>query len=214
MKHFRLIGFFSLFFLCFGVCSSCGGDLFQTGGPNVFHESNSLENDFGVPILWDHYPIVVDIDSRYLTPEQINIVIFCINQWNTTAEGEILSYRITNNLSGDFDDVYITSGSLNSFPDANGHSHKYLGLTTRRFKCDALGQAVRMQHALVQLEEKMFIYNWRVVVLHELGHVLGLNHDQTTQESVMWPYALDSLGTIMPEDVIYIRSLLHPGIRR
>lgn len=62
----------------------------------------------------------------------------------------------------------------------------------------------RNHYAIVTFDVAAPFWGATLIFEHELGHALGLTHDDW-QPSIMWPYALESGGRILHEDLRYVQ---------
>lgn len=184
-----------LFFCLFLLTSGCSRDLFLNTRSNV------LENYYGNPILWKEYPILVTIDSS-LSLEERNTIINAINRWNLIAENEIFIYDFGPNSVGI--GVWITNCSL----EISEFGTQTLGRINRFFDLDLSGQPIHINYANICILENLNSNYWNVVIFHELGHALSLNHDLNSN-SVMYLYAIHEEQIIEEQDVLFVRNLIN-----
>lgn len=187
--------FRQLFFCLLLLISGCSRDLF------LDTRSNVLENCYGNPILWKEYPVLVTIDSS-LSLEEKNNIINSINRWNLIAEDEIFIYQFGTNSIGN--GVWITNCNLEIAEDGT----RILGRINRFFDLDLSGQPIAIKFANICILENLNSDYRDVVIFHELGHALSLNHDLNLN-SIMYLYAIHEEQTIEEQDVLFIRSLIN-----
>lgn len=155
----------------------------------------------------DVLPIAVNVD-RDMTLLARNEIAHAIQTWNEAVGMEIFRYVDfdiqTMIMAGDPDipgygkvNVYRTE--LGRLPNGD----YVLGLTTR---FGITRSSYHMQSALVRLDDDLSFGQFYPVMLHELGHVLGLTHDATTN-SIMYHRCLESEGLIEEDDAQWIRGM-------
>lgn len=191
------------------IVSGCSQTISNGQLGNTQHGSSREEpshHQTGVS-TWDSsaFPILVKIDEGF-TPEQQEILISSLSVWNQQAETEIFRWEIADIENYIFygmvcepqnGQVYVFQTQLGE----NEAGQPLLGLTTRFFSDD---RSTRIKSAMVEIDLDLATINYFFVTLHEFGHVLGLTHDSDFI-SIMYPYALDSIGVITPEDITYVK---------
>jgi len=187
--------FRQLFFCLLLLISGCSRDLFLNT------QSNVLENCYGNSILWKEYPVLVTIDSS-LSLEEKNNIINSINRWNLIAENEIFTYQFAPNSVGS--GVWITNCNLEISEDGT----RILGRINRFFDLDLNGQPTHIKFANICILENLNSDYWNVVIFHELGHALSLNHDLNSN-SVMYLYAIHEEQIIEEQDILFVRNLIN-----
>jgi len=200
-KNFLL--FAVLLFILFGCISSRPPICEQTSS-HIRPQTNVAENILGQEILWrqEDFPILVTI-SPNMREIRKQVVFEAIDTWNTEVGIEVFTYVI-----GPFNPnegiVNITEEDLGP-PDICGN--QILGITTRYFNTNLLGYKTSMKRAEVKLHTG--VSNRRVLgtAIHELGHVLGLNHDVDVN-SIMYPYSLPNRGVITEEDINFVKRMI------
>lgn len=156
----------------------------------------------------DVLPIAVNVD-RDMTLLARNEIAQAIRVWNDAAGMELFRY-----VDFDIQTVIVAGvpdipgyGKVNVFRTELGrlpNGDYILGLTTR---FGVTTQSRHMQSALVRLDDDLSFGQFYPVMLHELGHVLGLEHALTT-DSIMYHHCLESNGLIEEEDVELIQDML------
>ena len=187
--------FRQLFFRLFLLISGCSRDLVLNTRSNV------LENCYGNPILWKEYPVLVTIDSS-LSLEEKNNIINSINSWNLIAENEIFIYDFGPNSVGT--GVWISNCNL----EISESGTQTLGRINRFFDLDLSGQPIHIKYANICILDNLDSNYWNVVIFHELGHALSLNHDLNSN-SVMYLYAIHEEQIIEEQDILFVRNLIN-----
>lgn len=157
--------------------------------------------------IWENatFPLVVQIDVSMNQAFQAD-VIEAVNQWNEAIGTVVFEYEKI-----DIQD-HIIEGQIQRPADgtillysmelgrvANGEL--VLGLTQRFYRGGYMSSCV------VWLDDDLLLEETYGVMLHELGHVLGLGHDDD-QASIMHLHPLMGSGDIMPDDVLYVQDQL------
>lgn len=144
-----------------------------------------------------NFPLHVVMDES-LTPMQVEAVRLAVRRWNVAVGARV------------FRDPVVVSWTHEAL---NGHLAGYVGVTSRHIPGGHLGQAHwtvyrhtpdRMRHVLVVLNPDLSQAVTHNVVVHELGHALGLAHDEDPS-SVMYVQSSDKARIISDEDLEYVR---------
>ena len=183
----------------------CFGCL-QTHQPSISYRGNYLRNRYGNIVLWRRYPILIRIDSN-LSDYQIDATTAAIDRWNRVANTEIFRYdnleSNNENISQEnISTVWIGECQLGR----NSENQQFLGFTNRTFLLDSYGEPIRINFGSICIWNQLNDDEWYPVITHELGHILGLNHDTDTQ-SIMYPDPVTASGIIVTEDREYVRII-------
>lgn len=149
------------------------------------------------------FPLVflVDVDFKQTYRDEIRNAV---QTWNDSVGIQILEYQ-------EFDvETVIIEGEMVEPP--LGHIYVYsreLGRT--RTGDTTLGLAERiykrgwMQSGIISLDEDLGLADAYPVMLHEIGHILGLSHSSEIT-SIMYAHPTMTSGDIREEDIEYILS--------
>lgn len=168
----------------------------------AFHTSRSAASTALSPSMWpmNAFPLNLKISSSFDNNESQAIQDMA-NQWSASVNDEIQFFDTTATTSEK------NTTNINAFNDGTLGVYK-LAQWPSEFPASALavtqifgtkknsGQYIQIDHAdiLVNYENFSFStdygfgYDLQTVVLHEMGHFLGLYHDTSSvQESIMYP---------------------------
>ena len=178
----------------------------QTHQPSISYNGNYLRNKYGNIVYWRRYPVIIRIDSN-LSDYQIESTMAAVDRWNRIANTQVFSYSIieennSNDSQQTTSSVWIGECQLGR----NSEQQQLLGFTNRTFLVDSYGEPIRINSGSICIWNYLSDDQWYPVVLHELGHIIGLNHD-LQENSIMYPDPVNSRGNITIEDRQYLRTI-------
>lgn len=162
---------------------------------------------------WDYsaFPLQLGVDTSSFSSDERETIKEVVYYWNdligTTVfevtEVDINDHMITGEVvRSPFGHIIIYETELGMAE--NGASS--LGLANVHPSYE-LGTVSGIHDGVVRIDSTNVNAHLFLVVAHELGHILGLSHDNDIT-SLMWPYVTESAGVVMPEDIDFIRSQL------
>ena len=169
-----------------------------------------LKNEVGNPAKWDprFFPLVVDI-APGLSAYEYREIDKAINAWETATGLDLFEPQIT----------YSTQDILN--PSAGHVSIRY-GDLTKSAVPTAIGgttpyyvvQYPELVHSMVvvldlSLINSKYIYG---TVVHELGHVLLLDHDAYVGSIMVDSATAEKGAKILPKHVYFVRQMHGPEL--
>jgi hypothetical protein len=139
-------------------------------------------------IEWDHLPLGVYMDTE--NPKQVKAAVQAIDVWNSWLGFETFKLVTT----ADAADVILLDG---------GPHEMYRGMTLY----------ARTDEGKGDLFSFVLIYDAALgdagTMTHELGHVLGLEHDPDNSRSIMYPNTARYVPWLEPQDKLLLQSLYH-----
>lgn len=158
--------------------------------------------------FWDIelLPIVIETDSD-LDPIITENIRLALVEWNN-----ILGFNVFETQVVDIQDR-ISYGVLTDPPF--GHVYMFITELGRSYNGEyILGLARRdieneqIVSGVIYLDEELNDVDSFIIVLHELGHILNLRHDQEDTNSIMFSRPLEGLCIVRPEDIQWIQNHL------
>lgn len=147
--------------------------------------------------------MTVVIDRRWSDRKKRD-TISAINRWNTAAGANILVWEFSGNGQDTRADGYIWTTQCDLGIGPQGR--QVFGRAFRYYDLDGSGIPVSIRGGFICMWDELDEVDWYPVMLHELGHIIGLNHDNSV-ESIMQPHATSSTFIITSEDVDHVRTM-------
>lgn len=144
-------------------------------------------------VFWEHYPLYVIIDPRASDWIELN-TIMAIDAWNEAAGYEVLIYKGRERHNPNSEQtIYIYEGNL-----GKNNGRQVEGITVKDYMINSSGDLI-IYNCKIKIWRKVKPVFRYVVLTHELGHALGLQHVRN-RNSIMYPFtSRDTLNSIILE---------------
>lgn len=174
--------------LCFFVACPPFSELRHTNGVSFFRNN---------PVVWrqEDFPLIVAADDTVDDSDRFAMVN-AVYVWNERVGREVFVYS---------DSLLIghqITFSQSDVPDITQ------GIT--QAICWQRSYEGRMLEAQITIDDLTPPSDSAIVLIHELGHALGLTHDSFIG-SVMYPSAVDSAGVILEDDARFVLWQMNGG---
>ena len=156
------------------------------------------------------FPHVLHVDARF-TPAEQECIVSAVNEWEKATDGIVeITPVITNGMvTPKHINVYRPDGRHAIFV-ANFLDDRVLGradLATRLGLISANNIWINRQ-SIWKYHPHRYLMFFRMIVMHELGHHLGLNHFKNYRyQALMQPYDSEQTPCITPADLQQFCSL-------
>lgn len=149
------------------------------------------------------FPLHIAVDRR-LSPERQDALQEAVLEWNEAAGATVFTIdRFIDWYDREYMHraqgwIYILVGDLPDIIEHGvvNHLQGFCDLDWHTPDCTD-------RNALITLDVAVPNADAMLVFKHELGHALGLEHDNW-QPSIMWPYARESGNRILPDDLNFV----------
>ncbi len=164
----------------------------------------------------------VDMEGMSATQISWNTAfIEAIEEWNART---VFEFSVVNSNADPCQDNGISSVDFNEDFCGSSFGNNVLAVTVRRFDPQILGPPyIREADIIINAEEEFDIFDgplvqfgqnfagldFRRIALHELGHVIGLNHEETNN-AIMAPN-ISNLFSLQADDINGVNTL-HDGL--
>ena len=173
---------------------------------NQWDDQAIAHTAFG-PLHWDakEFPLTLLVDFRLTTRERM-ILDEAVTTWNRVLgftafqiSPIIVGGKLSKLYSLPFKGPFIP---ITYIDDNVGAADNTAGITSLS------SLTAHINNAIVLIKPKLGSI-LRTVIIHELGHVLGLGHDPNNALSIMHPVAYEFNLFFELEDIYYVRSKRH-----
>lgn len=173
--------------------------LFFVSCVSTFRHTNNVHLFNNEPVRWheSQFPLIITSDDSIDRNDEIAL-INSINVWNNRIGEDVFLYLgqndgIPGNISFRQRDVEDTSPTV-----------------TTQAICWYRNEGHWMQRSIITIDILTSPKDSLYVLIHELGHSLGLEHD-TYQQSIMYWSASQSGGRILTDDANFVRWQMNGG---
>lgn len=210
MKNIKLM-YLTFIFVLFG-CTPQGEEAFKL--------TNSAQSGSLAPSYWvggvNAFPLPLNISSEF-SIDETSAIIDTAGQWSTSTGGQSQLFDTSgstaekntfnlNNFQDDVMGIYKVTSWPSELPQTALAVTQIFG--TRK-NIGSSSESIQINHAdiLVNYQNFSFTHNsgygydLQTVILHEMGHFLGLYHEETsTSDSVMYPSISRYISNRIPKD--------------
>lgn len=173
-------------FLCLVGCAASTPPLYS----GVYHHGDCVA-------VWqaNEFPLEVVVDRRF-SPERQLALQEAVTEWNTAVGTPV--FTITREIDW-YDTEIFARREHTIYVVLNDLPNTWLGV------CSLEWSDCRSHNALIGFDVASPDWGATLIFEHELGHALGLMHDDHWTPSIMYPYVLESGGRILDDDLNYVR---------
>lgn len=189
----------ALIFMTLLVLTGCSGRSDKKPTSNCTGDPAYLQNSSCQRLRWDSLPVVMTFDDNIPAPVRRQ-AMQAAAEWEAAAGKPLFLFDTLEGRSPkDLNMITIVADS--QWDGASNENAKTFYLYERQ----SLRQTIISIRNRVIENENIDTFS---VILHELGHVLGLGHDETNHSSIMYPQLgeYESARTLDPIDIERVRT--------
>ena len=178
----------------------------QVGGSQVPPQSNQF---FGDPVIWTNPDVAMTLDFE---PAFNASAKKAMDQWN--AVGTALHFRVGTTAAQPCDNEGVNAAGWRQLTCGNAEFGDALAVTVRNFRFNANSGLWEMKDADIVVDQSRpwipsisgsasGVQDFYRVVLHELGHVLGLEHPDEAGQSIdaIMNSSVSNIETLQDDDI-------------
>jgi len=189
---------FIVLFLC-STMIACGFNFramrHSTNSLNIYeYEINALGQAVHFIPARGSIPIFYDDQT---SPERVSQIQRSIEAWNHALGFDLFGHPTPGRPMQRYS-IYISYEDLGR----SSNNRQLHGLCRRYYQTNSLLMRRYIDYAQISIWDQLSPISQPNVIIHELGHAIGLGHDRFIN-SVMYPFAAASYGNIEQQDIDY-----------